>query len=132
MKKYDESADDFKRFCKGFKIIGIAYESYHDDGTVAPKYIVGEGDVVTTDNSNGKVLVQGSLKSYSSLKEVPEVAVDAMMIATYMQGKSTERSYSNRNELFIGRVDKYLSELDIGVGYRNQIVWVAIPKTPKM
>jgi hypothetical protein len=132
MKKYDESADDFKRFCKGFKIIGIAYESFHYDGAVAPKYIVGEGDVVTTDNSNGKVLVQGSLKSYSSLKEVPEVAVDAMMIATYMQGKSTDRSYSNRNELFIGRIDKYLSELDIGVGFRNQVVWVAIPKTPKM
>jgi len=131
MKKYDESADDFKRFCAGFKIIGIAYENFHSDGTVAPKYIVGEGEVVTTDNSNGKILVQGGLKSYSTLKDVPEVAVDAMMIATYMQGKSTERSYSNRNELFIGRIDKYLSELDIGVGFRNQVVWVAIPKEPK-
>ena len=132
MQKYDESADDFKRFCAGFKIIGIAYESFHDDGTFVPRYIVGEGEVVTTDNSNGKVLIQGSLKSYSTLKDVPEVAVDAMMIATYMQGKSTERSYSNRNELFINRIDKFLPELDIGVGYRNSIVWVAIPKTPKI
>lgn len=134
MQKYDESADDFKRFCAGFKIIGIAYESFHDDGTFAPRYIVGEGEVVTTDSNsiNGKVLIQGSLKSYSTLKEVPEVAVDAMMIATYMQGKSTERSYSNRNELFINRIDKFLPEIDIGVGYRNSIVWVAIPKTPKM
>jgi hypothetical protein len=130
MKKYDESADDFKRFCKGFKIIGIAYESFHSDGTVAPKYIVGEG-IVDLAGKHEKVQIQGSLKSYSSLKDVPEVAVDAMMIATYMQGKSTDRSYSNRNELFIGRIDKYLSELDIGVGYRNQVVWVAIPKTPK-
>ena len=132
MQKYDESADDFKRFCAGFKIIGIAYENYHDDGSASPKYIVGEGEVVTTDNSNGKVLIQGSLKSYSTLKDVPEVAVDAMMIATYMQGKSTERSYSNRNELFIGRIDKFLPELDIGVGYRNQLVWVAIPRMPKI
>ena len=132
MQKYDESADDFKRFCAGFKIIGIAYDNFHSDGTVAPKYIVGEGDVVTTDNSNGKVLIQGSLKSYSTLKDVPEVAVDAMMIATYMQGKSTERSYSNRNELFIGRIDKFLPELDISVGFRNQVVWVAIPRTPKI
>lgn len=130
MQKYDESADDHKRFCKGFKIIGIAYENYYSDGTVAPKYIVGEGELVTSD-SREKVLVQGSLKSYSSLRDAPEVAVDAMMISTYMQGRSTDRNYSDRNELFIGRIDKFLSELDIGVGHRNNVVWVAIPKTPK-
>jgi hypothetical protein len=62
---------------------------------------------------------------------VPEVAVDAMMIATYMQGKSTERSYSSRNELFIGKIDRFLPELDISAGYRGNIVWVAIPKEPK-
>ena len=134
MQKYDESADDFKRFCAGFKIIGIAYENFYDDGTFAPRYIVGEGEVVTTDSNsiNGKVLIQGSLKCYPTLKDVPEVAVDAMMIATYMQGKSTERSYSNRNELFINRIDKFLPELDIGVGFRNSIVWVAIPRMPKI
>jgi len=54
-----------------------------------------------------------------------------MMISTYMQGRSTDRNYSDRNELFIGRIDKFLSELDIGVGHRDNVVWVAIPKTPK-
>jgi hypothetical protein len=132
MEKFNESADDHKRFCKGFKLIGIHYEHYYnsDDGKSPPRYIVGEGEVVNAD-SREKVLVQGSLKSYLSLKDVPEIAVDAIMIATYMQGRSTDRSYSDRNELFIGRIDKFLPDLDIGVGYRNNIVWVAIPKTPK-
>jgi hypothetical protein len=48
-----------------------------------------------------------------------------------MQGKSTERIYSNRNELFIGKIDRFLPELDISAGYRNNIVWVVIPKEPK-
>jgi hypothetical protein len=131
MEKYNESADDHKRFCKGFKLIGMDYENYYGgNGDATPRYIIGEGELVTTD-SREKVLVQGSLKCYSSLKEVPEVAVDAMMISTYMQGRTNDRMYSNRNELFLSRMDRFIPELDIGVGYRNNIVWVAIPKTPK-
>jgi hypothetical protein len=131
MEKYNESADDFKRFCKGFKLIGMDYENYYGgNGDATPRYIIGEGELVTTD-SREKVLVQGSLKCYSSLKEVPEVAVDAMMISTYMQGKRNDRMFSDRNELFLNRMDRFIPELDIGVGYRNNIVWVAIPKTPK-
>jgi len=131
MKTYNESADDHKRFCKGFKLIGIDYENYYEnDGTLPVKYLVGEG-VVDNTNNREKVLIQGSLKRYSTLKDIPEVAVDAMMIATYMQGKSTERIYSNRNELFIGKIDRFLPELDISAGYRNNIVWVVIPKEPK-
>lgn len=131
MEKYNESADDFKRFCKGFKLIGMDYENYYGgNGDATPRYIIGEGELVTTD-SREKVLVQGSLKCYSSLKEVPEIAVDAMMISTYMQGRTNDRMYSNRNELFLSRMDRYIPDLDIGVGYRNNIIWVAIPKTPK-
>jgi len=129
MEHYNVSADDHKRFCKGFKIIGMDYENYYH-GDATPRYIVGECEVVNTD-SREKVLIQGSLKCYSSLKEVPEVAVDAMMISTYMQGKRNDRMFSDRNELFLNRMDRFIPELDIGVGYRNNIVWVAIPKTPK-
>jgi hypothetical protein len=129
MKRFNESADDHKRFCNGFKIVGIQYENFYND-SVKPQYIVGEG-IVDLAGKHEKVQIQGSLKSYSSLKDVPEVAIDAMMISTYMQGKATDRAYSNRNELFLNRVDKFLPELDISLGYRNNIVWVAIPKTPK-
>lgn len=130
MQKYNESTDDHQRFCNGFKIIGINYGDFYNNSE-PPKYLVGEAEVITSDTRE-KVLVQGGLKSYSSLKEVPEVAVDAMMIATYMQGKSSERIYSDRNELFMNRMDRYIPELDIGVGFRNSVVWVAIPRTPKI
>jgi len=129
MKKFNESADDHKRFCGGFKLIGIHYENYYNDSS-APQYIVGEGKVSVND-SREKVEFQGGLKSYASLKDVPEVAVDAMMISTYMQGKPNDRAYSDRNELFLSRFDKFLPDLDISVGYRGSIIWVAIPKTPK-
>jgi hypothetical protein len=131
MEKYNESADDHKRFCKGFKIIGMDYENYYaTNGDSTPRYIVGEGEVVNTD-SREKVLIQGSLKCYSSLKDAPEVAVDAMMISTYMQGKRNDRMFSDRNELFLSRMDRYIPDLDIGIGYRNNIIWVSIPKEPK-
>jgi len=129
MKRFNESADDHKRFCSGFKLIGINYENYYNDSS-APQYIVGEGIVDPADKRE-RVQIQGGLKSYASLKDVPEVAIDAMMISTYMQGKPNDRAYSDRNELFLARFDKFLPDLDISVGYRGNIVWVAIPKTPK-
>lgn len=129
MEKFKESADDHLRFCKGFKLIGIEYENYYTDG-VEPYYIVGAGEIDKSDNRE-RVQIQGSLKRYETLKDVPELAVDVMMITTYMQGKKNERIYSERNELFIARTDKYIADLDISVGYANQITWVAIPTTPK-
>lgn len=127
MKTYNESADDFKRFCNGFKLIGMQYENYYNDDT-APVYLIGEASV---DMANRKAVVQGSLKCYSTIKELPELAVDVMMINTYMQGQTNSRMYSSRNELCLGRTDKYISDLDISVGYCGNITWVAIPKTPK-
>ena len=129
MEKFKESADDFNRFCKGFKLVGIEYENYYTDG-VKPYYIVGEGVMNMSDNRE-RVEVQGSLKRYETLKDVSELAVDVMMITTYMQGKRNDRLYSERNELFLSRVDRYIADLDIGVGYSNNITWVAIPNTPK-
>lgn len=127
MKTYNESADDFKRFCNGFKLIGMQYENYYNDDT-APVYLVGEASV---DLENRKAVVQATLKSYPTIKDLPELAVDVMMINTYMQGQTNSRLYSPRNELCLGRTDRYISDLDISVGYCGNITWVAIPKTPK-
>lgn len=125
MKTYNESTDDFTRFCNGFKLIGICYDNAY--GSTAPDfYLLGDG----TMDGNFKVNVQGTLKRYESLKDT-EVAVDAMMIATYMQGKKESRIYSERNEMYIGRIEQYIPDLDICAGYSGKVTWVAIPKTPK-
>jgi len=120
MKSYQEAESNGTRFYKGTKLIGIVGD--YDD----KYYLVGEASYDTSLNNNGGVSIHGDLKRYNSLKDVPELSADVVMINAYMQGK--EGLYDDRNEFGLPRGDTYYHDIDVATGYAGNNMWILIPK----
>jgi hypothetical protein len=114
MKQFESSNENAKRFENGARIIGITSGD-------KPYYLVGEATY-----HDGKVDIQGNLKRYDSLKDVPEFTADVLMINTYMQSQSQN---DMRNEFGLPRRDTYYPDIDVATGYAGDELWVALPKT---
>lgn len=116
-RKLGDSKADSARFNRGATVIGIT--------TSAPIYYV-VGDI---HKEGSELKVQGSLKRYSSLTELPDLMGTVAIIREFMKGQS---SYESSNELGVCCVDKFYFDLDISVGhYGSDLIWVAIPKEGK-
>lgn len=115
MKQFESSNGNAKRFEAGARIIGICSEGNR------PYYLVGEATYI-----NNEVEIQGDLKRYDSLKNVPEFSTDVLMISTYMQ---SQLNNDMRNEFGLPRKDTYYADIDVATGYAGNELWVGLPKT---
>jgi hypothetical protein len=67
-----------------------------------------------------------SYRRYATLADSP-VATDAVIIRTYAQDKEF---FHTDNELGLRPMDKFLTDIDVAVGFQNHTngVWALIPK----
>jgi hypothetical protein len=121
MKSYQEAESNGARFNKGVKLIGIAGE--YDD----KYYLVGEASYDMNIGNKSGVVIHGNLKRYNSLKGVPELSADVVMINAYMQSKGG--IYDKSNEFGLPRSDTYYHDIDVATGYASNNTWILIPKT---
>jgi hypothetical protein len=89
-------------------------------------YFVGKVNFVKeTGGSYEKVELQAPMKRYTTLADT-EIATDAAIIRTYMQG---HRHYESANELGLPRGDRYYDEIGVATGYATDtMLWVLMPE----
>lgn len=86
-------------------------------------YMIGEA---TYDPATESATLTTKLERHATLKTTRHAAL-AMMVRTYVEGKY--QLFDPNNELGLRRMDKYLEDLDVAVGYsNNQSIWMVVPK----
>jgi hypothetical protein len=114
LSKAAEIAKDLSRF-DNCRVVSVNLD---DSGIY---YLVGEA----TFDKETNITITEELKRYGSLKDSP-VAVDAAMLRTYAEGKTW---FDRSNDLGIPKMDKFLEDVDVCVGYLNSYChWVLFPK----
>jgi hypothetical protein len=89
-------------------------------------YFVGKVNLVRdSGRSSDKVELQAPMKRYTTLADT-EIAADAAIIRTYMQG---HRFYEAGNELGLPKNDRYYDEIGVATGYATDtMLWVLMPE----
>lgn len=111
-----------ERFAKGATFIGVMSDN-HNLKYTKTYYLIGEASF---DMNKDEVTIHGGVKRYSTLADT-SVAADAMIIRTYLDGK-TSRS-DKENELGMNHNDEFHHEIDVAQGYNNyRELFALIPK----
>lgn len=102
-------------------VIGVCRNNRYSEES--RHYLIGEA---TYEPAVSKVTLTTKLERHATLKETRHAPL-AMMIRTYAEGN--KKYYDEDNELGLRRMDEYIEDLDIAVGYSDaKSVWVVIPK----
>lgn len=93
--------------------------------TDGPKhYLFGEVSGADRDD----ITFHGSLKRYSTLRDVPELAGHLPIICTWAE--SAYPDYRDANDFSFPARDQYYEDIDVATGYEtHNAMWVLIPKT---
>lgn len=119
--KFDNAANDRKRFDKGFYAVGVMHANRYN-----AHYLVTEGEGGVDEHGNTCTVIQPTVTRYTSLADSP-LAVTAMMIRAYGEGQNWD---GEDKDIKLPWADKYYPDIDIATGYsgRDLGVWLLIPK----
>jgi hypothetical protein len=119
--KFDNAANDRKRFDKGFYAVGVMHSNRYN-----AHYLVTEGEGGVDKDGSPCTVIQPTVTRYTSMADSP-LAVTAMMIRTYGEGKNWD---GDDKDIKLPWADQYYPDIDIATGYsgRDQGVWLLIPK----
>lgn len=117
LEELKSAKQDTSRFVNGCTAVGCIPRSEYSDQF----YIVAD---VAWDPKTGPVV--HSYRRYATLADSP-VATDAVIIRTYAQDKEF---FHSDNELGLRPMDKFLSDIDVSVGFQDhgRGVWALLPK----